>query len=108
MKIATGVDLVYIPEFKELFEKNLLQKAFSNIELKNKKAEHAAGVFAAKEAVLKALDLKPGAWDKINISYKKTGKPKVKVETDIKIESIEISVTHIKDYAVATCVVLMT
>lgn len=101
--IKCGVDLVYIPDFERRARRGregVLKKIFLESELKNTEIAHLAGVFAAKEAVMKALDLPVGRWNKIEVVYRKSGKPKIKVEGD-EIKGSDLSVAHVKDYAIA-------
>jgi phosphopantetheine--protein transferase-like protein len=95
-----GVDLIYIPEFKKqmaLGGKEFLKKVFHPAESKNQKAEHLAGIWAAKEAVIKATGLKPGNWLDIIIKYDKYGRPTAYFN---KLK-FEISIAHHGEYVVA-------
>jgi phosphopantetheine--protein transferase-like protein len=95
-----GVDLVHIPEFErqlELGGQKFLYKAFSPEELRNQQLNHLAGLWAAKEAVLKAGGLKAGQWSSIIISHEKSGKPLA----NYKGKKFEISIAHHGEYAVA-------
>lgn len=101
--IKCGVDLVFIPEFEERAKRGgegFLRKIFLESELKNTESSHLAGIFAAKEAVLKALGLPAGSWHKIEIVYEKNGRPKVHV-LGRKIKGCDLSVSHTGDYAIA-------
>lgn len=98
------------------------------------KYQHYAARFAAKEAVFKAIsDLidysKEDIWRNIVIKNEKGGKPFVKFsgaleflnidkekesedkekinDKKVKIESMDLSVSHIKDYAIANFVLLI-
>lgn len=109
MVFSTGVDLVYIPRFKNTIKKTdrtFLSKVFHPSELKNMDLEHLAGIFAAKEAVMKALELQPGNWLEIEIRYKLNGRPFVEVSERLekKIKDISVGISHDKDYAIASCV----
>jgi len=100
MKI--GTDIVHIPRIKKLIEnKPLLEKIFHPSELKILKAEHLAGILAAKEAFFKAINQKP-KWLDIEIIYQKTSRPKLKFSKQLgkDIVSSDISISHDKDYAV--------
>lgn len=104
--ILTGIDIVYIPEFERnlnLSKKNFLDRVFTKKEIgQNKKIESLAGIFAAKEAVVKALGLKPSQWKEIKI-VKKVHKPKVILtkKLNVKLKSCDISISHSENYAVA-------
>lgn len=100
MKI--GIDIVHIPRIKELIEnKPLLEKIFHPSELEILKAEHLAGILAAKEAFFKAINQKP-KWLDIEIIYQKTNRPKLKFSKRLEkdIASSDVSISHDKDYAV--------
>lgn len=110
MKISVGNDIVNITRFgnKIVKNKNMLEKIFLPSEMKNKDIKHLAGLFAAKEAITKALNLKVGNWLGIEISHGKNGKPKVNFSSGLKrIEDYSLSITHDGNYALATAVVLL-
>lgn len=95
-----GVDLVHISEFqKQLITggATFLQKAFNESELGKEDADHLAGVWAAKEAVVKAGGLKIAHWTDIHITYDTSGRPSATVGD----EQYDISIAHHGDYAVA-------
>jgi phosphopantetheine--protein transferase-like protein len=95
-----GVDLVYIPEFKKqinLSGKVFLDKAFDKNELKNNNFEHLAGIWAAKEAVIKAKGNSGLEMKSIKVRFDKNGQPKAKIGK----EKFEVSISHHGDYAVA-------
>ncbi len=108
MRIKAGSDLVYMPGFRNALGR-IKDKVFSPSELKNSKGsnteqEHLAGIFAAKEAVIKALGLKPGCWLSIEIVNKKSGKPVIKLAESLsksKMTSCDLSISHDGEYAVA-------
>lgn len=113
MVVKTGTDIVHIEKFRQSFRKypNKFKKdIFFNSELQNSEIQHLAGLFAAKEAVIKALDLGPGSWKKIEIMSEKSGKPFVKLLGEAgerKIESCDLSWSHHGDYVVAVAVFLL-
>lgn len=95
-----GVDLVYLPEFKKqlkLGKQAFLNKTFSKSELKNTKPEHLAGIWAAKEAVIKTLGDPNILMKTIAVSYSKSGQPKASLAK----QQFEISIAHHGDYVVA-------
>ena len=77
------------------------------------KFEHYAARFCAKEAVFKALSEEVDnkyliSWKDIETTNDKNGRPQVKInflEND-KIENIDVSLSHCKNYAVANVTVL--
>ena len=122
MKIKCGTDIIEIDRIKESIEslgKKFLNKVFTQNEIKyceSKKAQkyqHYAARFAAKEAVFKAIsesltDKYSLSWCDYEILNDETGKPNVKITgMDLSnIENIDLSISHCKQYAVATAVVI--
>lgn len=109
MKVRVGSDLVYMPRFSNSLGRTR-DKVFSPSELKSTESEHLAGIFAAKEAIIKALELKLGSWLSIEIGNKKSGKPVVKLAKNLgkgKIVSCDLSISHNGDYAIAVFVALV-
>jgi phosphopantetheine--protein transferase-like protein len=95
-----GVDLVFIPEFQKQLDSSgraFLQKAFSVSELGNQKTEHLAGLWAAKEAVIKAAESVPERMSDIVISRDAAQKP----FTTIGSQKFALSISHHGKYAVA-------
>ncbi len=123
MKILCGTDIIEISRIKESIERlgdTFINTLFTSAEIeyceskRNAKYYHYAGRFAAKEAIFKAVS--PLLKDKFDISWHnaevindENGNPKIKF-LDIKfdkIKSIDISISHCKEYAVATVVVMV-
>jgi phosphopantetheine--protein transferase-like protein len=95
-----GIDIVHIPEFTTQLANGgdaFLARAFHAAELSDRRPEHLAGLWAAKEAVLKAAGLQPGQWLDIHITYEPSGRPKA----DAAGKQLEISIAHHGEYAVA-------
>lgn len=108
MKI--GCDIVYIPRFKKILTRtpSMRSRIFLPQEEKGASREKLAGIFAAKEAVIKALGLKAGDWLKIEIVKDKNGRPGVKLVNPSKnIISQDLSISHDKNYALAFAVFLI-
>lgn len=108
MIIKTGCDIVEIAKFKRSIKRSL-DTIFSSHELAGTpNMETLAGIFAAKEAVIKALEMKAGDWQKIEIVKNKSGRPEAKLlEADNKILSHDISISHDGGYAMAVAVFLI-
>ena len=122
MKIITGTDIIEIERVKNAIEETdgkLRDRVYTLAEVQyceNKKAQkyqHYAGRFAAKEAVFKALsntlDNKYEIeWKDIEIQNDDKGRPYVKLKEKfmLGIEDIDISISHCKEYAVATVVLI--
>lgn len=96
-----GIDLVYLPEFKEKFKNISLDKVFLSHELsQNKTIESLAGIFAAKEAFFKAIGKKED-WLSVWIEKAKDGKPMLKSTLLKSDQKTEVSISHAGDYAIA-------
>lgn len=129
MQIKSGIDIIEVERIERSIEEsreNFLRKVYTEQEIKyceskNKnKYQHYAARFAVKEATFKAISglLK----DKYSISWKnvetindKNGRPNIQfvsltkeVEKELnKIISIDVSISHIKEYATASVNVLI-
>lgn len=120
MKVVTGTDIIEISRIKNAIEKRterFLNKIFTKNEIeyceaKNKaKYEAYAARFAAKEAIYKAIndDIDSSiSWLDVEITNKKNGKPEVIFlnKKYQEIEGIDISLSHCKEYATATVVII--
>lgn len=116
MIIGIGTDIIEIYRVEKLLDKKAFIDRFFNEGEKeyilSKKAESAAGYFAAKEAVVKALGTGFSGinWRDVEI-VKVDSKPIVVLHNraleiaDIKgVKNILISISHCRDYATATAV----
>ena len=111
MNIKIGIDMVYIPKFEKTLKENpsyFSQKIFSFEEWNNASIETLAGIFATKEATMKALGVKPGKWLEICVEHTKDGKPFLSQfpQTNKKQKkwSHELSISHDGKYAIANIV----
>ena len=123
MKILTGTDIIEINRIKESIETlgdSFKNKIYTEKEIeyceskKNAKYQHYAARFAAKEAVFKAVSELLA--DKYEISWKDAevvndinGKPRINIfnsKLNEKIENIDISISHCKEYAVSNVIVI--
>ncbi len=121
MKVYCGTDIIEISRIQKSIEKSgdrFLNLIYTPKEIEyceSKKAAkfvHYAGRFAAKEAIYKAvsalLDDRFGiSWKNAQIINDENGNPHVEfIDIDIKqIKSIDISISHCKEYATATAVI---
>lgn len=122
MKVECGIDIIEVKRIEDAIESlndKFLNKVYTPKEIeycdsKNKmKYQHYAARFAAKEAIFKAISKKLKdkyelTWTNVEIINDKQGKPEVHfINTSInsEIESIDVSLSHIKDYAIANCVI---
>lgn len=103
--MKTGIDIVHIEKISELSELAKL-RVFSPKELENSNPEHLAGIFAAKEAFFKALEMSP-KWLNVEVNYKENGKPYLTLLQDYGISKMDLSISHDNDYAVASVVLLV-
>lgn len=121
MKILCGTDIIEINRIKKSIEgkKELfLNKIYTPSEIeycesrKKAKYQHYAARFAAKEAIFKAIseilenkyDI---TWKDIEILNDKKGKPKVKIFSKKDDLKCDISISHCKEYAVATAIIIV-
>ncbi len=122
MKVLCGTDIIEISRIKESIERlgnDFINMIFTPNEIKyceskkNSKYYHYAGRFAAKEAIFKAVssllkDKFDISWHNAEVINDENGNPKVNF-IDIKfdkIADIDISISHCKEYAVATVVIV--
>ena len=122
MVVKCGVDIIEISRIKDSIE-NLGDKFLNKIYTKKEidyceskgksKFEHYAARFAVKEAAFKAVSEE--VKDKFKISWKdietindENGRPKTEIlfVKDNKIENIDVSISHCKEYAIANVTVL--
>lgn len=124
MEIGCGTDIIDVERIKDAILKSegFLNKVFTEKEIEignhkseNTKYEYYAGRFAAKEAIYKALSKKYGnkLWfgeieilndtTNLNRPYVNVLNPEV---SNMKF-TIDVSISHIKEYAIASAVVYM-
>ena len=123
MKIYTGTDIIEIERVKNSIEsigKKFIEEIYTQKEIeyceskKNAKYQHYAARFEAKEAIFKAVSKLLNnkfdiSWKNAEIVNDENGRPYINfLNTKIieKIEDIDISISHCKEYAVATVVVM--
>lgn len=129
MQIKVGIDIIEVDRIRQSIDEigvNFINRIFTEAEItyceprKKAKYEHYAARFAVKEAAFKAVStlLK----DKYSISWKnvetindQNNKPTINfvdldkdVEEELKkIQSIDVSISHLKDYAIANVSILI-
>lgn len=123
MKVLTGTDIIEIDRIKQSIENlgsRFINEIFTEKEIeyceskKQAKYQHYAARFAAKEAIFKAIskllkDKYELTWKNAEILNDENGKPYICfISTDIgdKIEDIDISISHCKQYATANVVII--
>jgi holo-[acyl-carrier protein] synthase len=112
-----GIDIVSIPRIENMLRKfgqKALKKYLNDKEIALiNSPQTAAGFWAAKEAISKALGCGIGeelSFKDIILSKDKKGKPIAKLTEEKKnffnIVHIDISITHEKEFAIAAAIVL--
>ncbi len=121
MKIACGTDIIEINRVKDSIDSDIgekfIERIYTDDEINycesrnNQKYQHYAARFAAKEAIFKAISsgLKNKfdiEWKQIEIKNDEDGRPYVILHNDVisKIEYIDLSISHCKEYATANAV----
>ncbi len=128
MRVTTGIDIIEVDRIRETIEElgeNFLNRIYTQKEIEycNKsgsiKYQHFAARFATKEAVFKAISQfisgrEEALWKDIEVINIEGGKPVINVDKlqknfkknadNIELKSIDISISHIKEYAVASVV----
>lgn len=120
MVFGIGTDIIEIKRVKKAIARNpkFTERLFTKQELeyykkKKMKAQHIAGGFSAKEAVLKALGtgLSGFRWKDIEILRGSAGNPIVRFGGNVKqfvedngIGIIHVTISHSKDFATAAAV----
>lgn len=120
--VSHGVDLVEVARIASLLEEHgqrFLDRCFTAAEQayaqdNRRRAEHLAGRFAAKEAVLKALGtgLSDGiAWTDVEVVRLDSGKPTIhlharalEIASGLGIERWHLSISHTAGHAMASVV----
>lgn len=120
MNIMVGNDIIEVDRIKDSIDsigEKFLNRIYTEKEIqycestKNMKYQHYAARFAAKEAMFKAIstllqDKFSVGWRNFEILNDKQGRPYVNIlSLDIPDVDVDISLSHIKEYAIATAVV---
>ena len=125
MKVTTGVDMIEVDRIKKAIEEigePFLNRIYTENEIEycnqteKMRYQHYAARFAAKEAVFKALSTmingrEDSLWKEIEVINNKDGKPEINLKLLNKgklnnLKSIDISISHLKDYAIASVVAM--
>lgn len=117
--MKTGIDIIEIERFKMLDAIKFLDKYFTIDEVnyiasKKNKFQTIAGMYAAKEAVLKAFKI--GIGNGISLKdieiFHENGYPMVKQNKIIKnllekqnSKEIDVNISHCENYALAVCII---
>lgn len=116
--MRTGVDIVEINRIEKILERkrhSFYRKVFTYsereyIKSKNDSSKTVAGIFATKESVSKLLGTGIGDlnWKDIEVLHDKNGRPFINISSkickcleELDLNSIEISISHEKEYAIS-------
>jgi len=117
--MKTGIDIVEIDRFKLVDTKKFLEKYFTLNEInyiatKKNKFETIAGLYACKEAVLKAFKIGIGvgiSLQQIEILHE-NNIPRVNLNKILKelmisenVKEIDVNISHCDKYATAICII---
>lgn len=118
MKVTNGIDIIEISRIKKNIDEKgdrFLKKIYTENEIKycenkkNQKYESYAARFAAKESIFKALSLEIKerySWTDFEVLNDEYGRPSVNLKIKIEnIDNIQISLSHCKEYAIASVIV---
>lgn len=120
MKITCGTDIIEVKRIEKAIKEKgdkFLNKVYTPFEIEycnsknTMKYQHFSARFAAKEAIFKAISEEMQnkyeiTWTDVEIRNNEEGKPKVVfLKENYDINQIDISISHIKEYAIAMCVV---
>ncbi len=100
-----GIDLVNVEEFRHEISKGgeaFLHRAFTEVELAHREVTHLAGLWAAKEAVVKAAPGHVASLLDVILTYDPDGRPRARVD----VQEFELSISHHGDYAVAVAMLV--
>ncbi len=120
MKLRSGIDTVEISRLDEIrpaIRERFIQRVFTPQEIKQARnqTDSLTGLFAAKEAVSKALGTGIGhvSWQDIEIIHLPTGQPTLELHGNAKIvadqiglKTWSISISHDRNKAIALAVAI--
>ena len=122
MRITCGTDIIEINRVRKAIENSneeFLNKVFTQSEIeyceskRQAKFQHYAARFASKEAIFKAIasafkNKYELSWKDAEILNDDAGKPLVRFLNNIprELESIDLSISHCKEYAVSYVVAI--
>lgn len=111
---SIGIDIVDVKDFAKKISrtKPLKERLFTDFEIascKNSGIEHLASRLAAKEAFAKASGIRNLEWHDVEVKNLASGKPYFnfsgKAKKMMKKKKIELSISNIKEIAVAIAVI---
>ncbi len=107
-----GIDIEKVERFASWTE-NKLKRVFSMAEIEYafkypQPLDHICGFYCVREALVKALNKNDLVFNKISILHENSGKPYIEINDymakickEYNIKTIEISISHTSEYAVA-------
>ena len=122
MDVKIGTDIIEVARIQDSIEKlgdKFLNRVFTANEIaycESKKAtkyEHYAARFAAKEAIFKAIsplleDKFSVDWTDVEVLNNEQGRPYVTFyKEELKKVNVDLSLSHIKEYAVAMAILIL-
>jgi phosphopantetheine--protein transferase-like protein len=99
-----GCDIIHITRIQKIIESEVARsQTFHPGELALKNIERLAGIFAAKEALRKAVSVHETTWLDFEIMHEKNGKPTVRISERLRsvVDHVEISISHDGEMAFA-------
>ena len=127
MRVLTGIDIIEVDRIKKAIcenEEHFLNRIYTKKEIEycsskgKMKYQHFAVRFCAKEAVFKALSNEISSredmlWKEIEVLNEEGGRPKINLDLLKghgleKLQSIDISLSHIKEYAIASVTAIIS
>ena len=107
MIAGVGTDIVEVVRFKdkpELWNRFMSGKERDYIDKFRVKEEHVAGFWAAKEALVKALNRKDFNFSSVSVLHDENGKPFFEFD-GLEIEGkVHLSISHEKSFATAVVI----
>lgn len=123
MKVTCGTDIIEIKRIKDSIERlgaKFIKRIFTEDEIryceskKSQKYQHYAARFAAKEAAFKAIsweieDKYKVEWKDFEVEINEQGRPHISIKNINleNVETIDLSISHCKEYAIANVTVLV-
>lgn len=122
MKVTVGTDIIEVSRVEDAMkDSKFAERVFTNNEIRYceskgaMKYQHYAARFAAKEAAFKAISNKlvnkyDIGWKNIKTTNDESGRPMIEIvdidldSTGLNIIKLDVSISHIKDFATATVV----
>ena len=118
VNVAVGVDIIEVERVRKVYERHgerFLRRVFTEIEIGQYrgKVKRLAGLFAAKEAISKALGtgIHGVAWREMEVVHLRSGRPSVRLHGKAKrraellgLSAFDVSMADLKDFSIAIAV----